>query len=167
MTPQGILLTNLVEVNKEMLHTKYQSSRSSSFREELENSLSLFLCSTCDPRGGASSDPSGILWTNLVEVPKEMPHTNYKISTPSSFRAEEFWRLASLFYVPTCDPRGVASFDLRGIIWTNFVEIHKEMLYTKYQSSRPSSFREEEVWSLPFLFLWSNLWTPGRGQFWP
>ena len=26
----------------------------------------------------------------------------------------------------------------------NLVEVLKEMLYTKYQSSRPSSFREEE-----------------------
>ena len=77
----------------------------------------------------------------------------------------EHWLLCS--YVLTCDPRGRASFDPRGIIWTNFVEVHKEMLYNKYQSSRPSSFREEEFWSLPSLFLCSNLWPPGRGQFWP
>ena len=41
------------------------------------------------------------------------------------------------------------------------------MLYTKYQSFRPSRFREEGFWSLPSLFLCSNLWPPGRGQFWP
>ena len=82
---------NLVEVHKEMLHTKYQSSMQSSFREEeLQNFCSLFLCSTCDRHGGASSDPRGILGTNLVEVPKEMPHTKYQISRPFSFREEEF-----------------------------------------------------------------------------
>ena len=47
-------------------------------------------------------------------------------------------------YVPTCDLQGRASFDPRGIRWTNLVEVLKDMLYTKYQSSRPPSFREEE-----------------------
>ena len=52
-------------------------------------------------------------------------------------------------YVPTCDtahpqPLGGVSFEPRGILRANLVEVHKEMLYTKYQSSRPSSFKEEE-----------------------
>ena len=41
-------------------------------------------------------------------------------------------------------PRGGASFDPRDIIWTILVEVHYEMLHTKYQSSRPSSFWEED-----------------------
>ena len=43
------------------------------------------------------------------------------------------------------------------------------MLYTKYESYRPSSFREEEFLSLPSLFLCSNLRprAPGLGQFRP
>ena len=45
-------------------------------------------------------------------------------------------------YVPTCDPQGRASFDPRGIKWTNLVRIHQEMINTKYQGSRPSTFRE-------------------------
>ena len=45
--------------------------------------------------------------------------------------------------VQTCDPQAEASLDPRGIILTNLVEIHKEMLYTKYERSRPSSFKEE------------------------
>ena len=47
-------------------------------------------------------------------------------------------------YVTTCDPRSGASFNPWGIIWTNLVEVHEEMLKTKYQSSTPSSFREEQ-----------------------
>ena len=47
-------------------------------------------------------------------------------------------------YVQTCHPRGRASFDPWGIICTNLVEVHIEMLHTKYQNSTPSSFREEE-----------------------
>ena len=152
-----------------MLHKKYQGSRLSSFRvEESWNFCSLFLCSTYDPQGqgGASFDPRGILWTNLVEVHKEMLHTKYQISTPSSFREEKFWRWASLFLCSNLWPPGRASFDPRAIIWTNLAEVLKEILYTKYQSSRPSSFREEFL-NFLFLFLCSNLWPPGQAQFWP
>ena len=35
------------------------------------------------------------------------------------------------------------------------------MLHTKYQTSAPSSFREEEFWSFPSLFLCFELVTPG------
>ena len=57
--------------------------------EELRNFLSLFLCSTYDPQGGASFDPRGIFLTNVVEVHKEMPHTKYQISMPASIREEK------------------------------------------------------------------------------
>ena len=119
------------------------------------------------PRVWASFDPRGILWTNLVEVHKEMPHTKYQISTPSSFREKKFEDGLLCYYVPTCDPRGRSSLHPRGVIWTNLVEVLKEMLYTKYQSSRLSSFREEEFWNFLSLFLCSNLWPPGQAQFWP
>ena len=55
-------------------------------------------------------------------------------------------------FVPTCDPRGGASFNPKGII-----DVHKEMLYTKYESCRPSRTREEDFRILPSLFLCSNL----------
>ena len=44
----------------------------------------------------------------------------------------------------TCDPRVGANFDPRGIIWKILVEDYLEMLHTKYQSSAPSSLREED-----------------------
>ena len=47
-------------------------------------------------------------------------------------------------HVQNCDPWAEASFDPRGIICTKFIEVNKEMLHTKHQSSTPSSFREEE-----------------------
>ena len=73
------------------------------------------------------------------------------------------------FFVPMFNlwPQGQASFDPRGILLTNLVEVHKEMPHTKYQISMPSGFREEEFWRWASLFLCSNLWPPGRGQFWP
>ena len=48
-------------------------------------------------------------------------------------------------YVPSCDPWGRASFDPRAIVCTNLLEVHKEMLHTKYQSSRLSSFGEKKI----------------------
>ena len=66
-------------------------------------------------------------------------------------------------YVPTCDPQGGASFDPWRIIWIPLVEVHKDMRYTKYESSMPSSFTEEEFWRSASLFLCSKLWPPGSG----
>ena len=61
------------------------------------------------------------------------------------FPTTEFYIFVPL--VPTCDPQGGASFDSKGIIWIRLIKINKEMLNTKYQSSNPFSFREEEFWS--------------------
>ena len=109
---------------------------------------------TCGPRGGASFDPRGIIWTNLVAVHKEMLYTKYESSRPSSLREQEFWILPSLFLCSNLWPMSIT--------WTSS-EVHKKMLHTKYQSSTPSSFREEEFWRWASLFLYSNLWPPGQG----
>ena len=77
----------------------------------------------------------------------------------------EVWHLCS--YVQTCDPRSRATFDSWGMIWSNLVNVYKEMQHAKYQSSMRSNFREEEYWILPSLFPCLNLWPQRRGQFWP
>ena len=46
------------------------------------------------------------------------------------------------------DPQGVAKFDPRGMIGTIYVEDHKPLPRTKYQSCGPCGFREED-----FLFF--------------
>ena len=46
-------------------------------------------------------------------------------------------------YVRTCDPRDGVGFD-PGDHMNKIEKVHKEMLNTKYQSFKPSSFREEE-----------------------
>ena len=126
---------------------KYQSSRPSTFREEkLWNFCSLFLFSTCDPRG--------VIWTNF----KEILCTKYQSCTPSNFREEEFWSFPSLFLC-------FNSFAPSGIIWTNFVEVHEEKLYTKYKSYKPSSFIEEEFWN--FLPMFQIMTSGDRASFDP
>ena len=113
---------------------------------EKKNSKICLLCSyarTSEPHGRTSPDPMGIVWTNLVEVHKDMLHAKYQGSRPSSFRLVELWNFHSLFLCLTYDPQGGGSFDPRGISRTNLVEVHKEMLHTKYRISTPSSIREE------------------------
>ena len=59
---------------------------------EKKNLEVCLLCShvqNCDPRGGASFNPRGIICTKSVEVHKEMFHTKHQSSMPSSFREEE------------------------------------------------------------------------------
>ena len=47
----------------------------------------------------------------------------------------------------TIDPRGMAKFDPRGMNGTIYVEDHKPLLHTKYQSCGHSGFREEDFFS--------------------
>ena len=136
---RGIKWTNLVEVQ----NIKAQGLPLS----EKKNSKICLLCSyarTSEPHGRTSPDPRGIVWINLVEVHKDMLHAKYQGSRPSSFREEELWNFHSSFLCSTYDPLGGASFDPRGILWTNLVEVHKEMPHTKCQISMPSSIREDK-----------------------
>ena len=61
------------------------------------------------------------------------------------FPTIEFYIFVPL--VSTCDPQGGASFDSKGILWIRLIKVNIEILNTKYQSSNPFSFREEEFWS--------------------
>ena len=107
------------------------------------------------------------IWIKLIKVHKGMIKPNIiALILPVSEKMNfEVGFLCS--YVPTCDPPGEASFDPISIILTNLVDVHREMLKTKYQSSIPSSFRAKEFprWNSSFLF--SNLWPTGWGQSWP
>ena len=71
---------------------------------------------TCDPRGRASFDPTSIIWTNLVEIHKEMLNTKYQSSTPSSSEEKNFEDGILFSHVLTCDPKGGANLDPRSII---------------------------------------------------
>ena len=47
-------------------------------------------------------------------------------------------------------PPEQGQFDPEGMIWTNLVEVHKEMLHTKYKSTMPSSFNDWMVFYAAF-----------------
>ena len=124
------------------------------------------LVPTCDHQGGSSFDPQGDHVNKIDKGYKEMLHTENLSSISSSFSEEEFWSWSSLFLCSNLWPQEWDQFWPQ-IIWIKLIKVHKEMLNTKYQSSNPSSFREEEFWSWFSLFLCSNLWPPGWGQSWP
>ena len=58
------------------------------------------------------------------------------------FPTNEFYIFVPL--VPTCDPRGGASFGPKEHYMNKLTKVYKEMLHTKNLSSIPSRFREEE-----------------------
>ena len=63
------------------------------------------------------------------------------------------------------DPRGGAIFDPRVMIGRIYKEDHYTLLHTKYESSGPCCFREEDFfYFLPIVRLW-ELMTPGAGPF--
>ena len=64
------------------------------------------------------------------------------VSEMKDFEVGLLWSLFKLVTPPL--PLGRASFDPRGIILKSLIEIPKALLHTKYQSSRHSSFKEEE-----------------------
>ena len=130
------------------------------FSPQNEFYLLYYYCSNLWPRGGSSFHPSGIIWIELIKVHKAMPHTKNQSSRPSRFREEQFWILPSLFLCSNLWPPGRANLDPRGIIWTNLVGVNMEILHTKYQSSMPSIFREEEFWRWGSLVQCLNLWNP-------
>ena len=105
------------------------------------------LVQTCDLRGGTSFDPNR---HHMNKIDKGLQgDATYQKSKLYPFQFQrrrimnyEVGLLCS--YVPTCDPRGRISFDPKGIVWIKLIKVHKEMHKTKYQSTNPSSFREEK-----------------------
>ena len=144
--PRGIIWINLVEVHQEMLHTKYQSCRPSTFREEkFWNMSSFFLCSNLWPPGQDQSWPLGHHMNELGRG--QQGDATYKISKLWAIQFQRRRIIKFSFLVPMFNVwrSGRGQFKTRGILSTNLVEVHKEIPHTKYQSSRPSSVRKEEL----------------------
>ena len=135
--------------------------------ESFSPQIFLHLCSFGSnlwPMGEASFDPKGHHMDRIDKgLQGDAIHTKNLRSIPSSFRGEEFWSWSSLFPCSKLWPQGGVSFDLKGIIWIKLIKVHKEMLNTKYRSSNPSSFREEEFLKLVFFVPLFQLVTPGAG----
>ena len=74
-----------------MLHTKYQSSRLSGFRQEDFFTFPyVSLCKACDPWSVTIFGPRGLICTELVEVYQIMLHTKYQGFGPCGFIKKMF-----------------------------------------------------------------------------
>ena len=95
--PKDITWTNLVEVYKVMLHTKYLGSRFYGFRQEDVYMFSLYiiLCKICVSKDGAIFGPRSIIFTSLVIVYQLMLHTKYQSYRLCGFRWEDFLKIVS------------------------------------------------------------------------
>ena len=62
-----------------------------------------------------------------------------------------FSRFPYISLCKTIDPKGGAIFGPRAIILTNMEKVHKVMLHTKYQGSRPSGFRQEDFFTFSLV----------------
>ena len=151
-----------------MLHTKYQSSRPSTFREEeFQNLSSLFLCSNLWTPRQDQSWPKGHHMNKLGRGPQG--DATYKISKLQAFQFQSRRIIKFSFLVPTLNlwPPGLDEFWPQGHFMNKIGKGPQGDAHTKYQISTPSSCTEEKIWRWASLFLCSNLWPPDRGQFWP
>ena len=69
--------------------------------------------------------------------------------------------------VPPTTPLGMASLDPRGLIGRIYVGDHYTLVHTKYISSGPHGFREEDFLSFSNYKSMGANDPPGHGQFGP
>jgi len=97
--------------------------------------------------------PIRTIWTILVVDHLETISVEFGQIPISVSRKEVVWRFPYIIECKIVTP-GQVHFNPRGIIWTTLVEdLYMTLLYTKYESSGPCSFRQEDFWKLHFKNL--------------
>ena len=90
-------------------------------------------------------DPRGTVGRIYKEDHYTLLHTKYESSGPCGFGEEDFFLCFSHFKSMIAnDPRGGAIFDPRGTVGRIYIEDHYTLLHTKYESSGPCGFGEED-----------------------
>ena len=92
----------------------------------------------------ASFCPRGLVGTVYVGDHKTLLHTKYVCCGPHGFREESFLSFSHYKSMGANNLRGVASLDPRGLIGRIYVGEPLTLLHTKYISSGPHGFREED-----------------------
>ena len=100
-----------------------------------------------EPRGVANLDPRGIVGRVYVGDHLTLLHTKYLSSGPYGFGKENFWSFSLYKPKGANEHRGMASLDQRVLAGRIYVGDHLTLLHTKYLSSEPYDFREEDVLS--------------------
>ena len=74
-------------------------------------------------------------------------HSQYISCGPHGFREEDFLRFSHYKSMGANGPRCMASLDPRSLIGRIYVVDHYTLLHTKYISSGPHGFREEDFFT--------------------
>ena len=101
-----------------------------------------------DTWGMANLDPKGMVGRIYVGDYLSLLHTEYLSSGPSGFN-EDFWSFCHYKSMGTNEPRGVANLDPRSMVGRIYEGVRLTLLNTKYLSSGPHGFREEDFLSFP------------------
>ena len=94
--------------------------------------------------------PIRTIWTFLVGDHPETIRVVFGQIPIGGSREDVVWTLPYITQCKIVTPGAGVNFDPRGIIWTTLVEDVQMMLYSKYESSGPFSFRQEDFWKLHF-----------------
>ena len=106
-------------------------------------------------------DPRGTVGRIYKEEHYILLKTKYESSEPCGFREEDFFYVLPM----TPPPQGGVCMNPRGTVGKIYKEDHYTLLLTKYESSGPCGFGEEDFFYVfPIVSLW-ELMTPGAGPF--
>ena len=128
--PRVLIWTNLEEVHKMMLHTKYESCLPSGFREEDFWRFSYFHPSCSDELkgmrpGGAQIWPKGLDMNKLGRGPLDDATYQKWKQCALWFRLKKILKdFRSLILCKKGCARVEPKYDPRVLIWTNLVEVH-------------------------------------------
>ena len=133
------------EDHYKLLHLKYKSSGPCGFGEED------FLCFSHDAPG------AGPIWTPGARLAGFIKRTTIHCYTQNmkalglvvSEKKIFFYVFSHCMSMGANDPRGGAIFNPRGMIGRIYKEDHYALLHTKYESSVPCGFGEEDI----FMFF--------------
>ena len=155
MDPRGMVIRIYIEDHYTLLRTKYESSAPCSFRVED------FLCFSHDTPG------AGPLWNPGARLAGFIKRTTTYCYTQNMKARGLVVSEKKIFYVFShCksmgdnDPWGGAIFDPRGMVGRINKEDNYTLLHTKYESSGPCGFGEEDF----FMFFSHD--APGAGPVW-
>ena len=119
-----------------------------------------------EPQDVSNLDPRGMIGRIYVGDHKTLLHTKYLSSGPYGFREEDFLSFSHYKFMGANEPWSVTNLDPRGMIGGIYVGDHLTLLHTKYLSSGPYGFREEDFLSFfSIVSLW-ELMSPGVWPIW-
>ena len=92
----------------------------------------------------ANLDSRGMVGRIYVRYHLTLLHNKYISSGPFGFREEDFLSISHYKSMGANEPQGVANLDPRGMVGRIYVGDHLLLVHTKYLSSGPYGFNEED-----------------------